>query len=177
MVYITDKETNNAFVKKEFNLSEKIFWVECANDKHGRLRKTGTSVGTRKRLYVKDVKEFIRLQNILLDQLYRREISWSEFTAENNKLAGEKLINSPETSRSELTTGDNKEPEGSSSRPSSGSDNSPSFPERERLSSMKSAENSNLGSDNVCECEEPTYGRYDYCVKCGKKFKPKLENE
>ena len=44
------------------SLSDKIFLVECANDKHGRLRKSG-SVGNnkRKRLYFKDVKEFVKI--------------------------------------------------------------------------------------------------------------------
>ncbi len=43
------------------SLSDKIFLVDCANDRHGRLRKTG-SVGNnkRKRLYVKDVKESVK---------------------------------------------------------------------------------------------------------------------
>ena len=68
------------------SLSEKIFWVECANDKHGRLRKTGTSVGTRKRLYVKDVKEFIKD----LKGLYFVN---ADVISEIDKLAGKELTN------------------------------------------------------------------------------------
>ena len=62
----------------EFNLSEKIGY-------HNNYE--SSAFITRK-----DVKEFIRLDWILLKKLMSKEITWSDYIKEKNKLAGSDLI-------------------------------------------------------------------------------------
>ena len=67
-------------MKEEFNLSEKIREMFRLSDDN------------LKYLKIKDVKEFIKKEDELIDLVFHHEISWSEFTARRNELAGEKLI-------------------------------------------------------------------------------------
>ena len=76
---------------EEFKLSEKRFWNEQTNVVHGRFKKN-TNQNPQPRYLEKDIKEFIKKEDELIDLVFHHEISWSEFTARRNELVGEKLI-------------------------------------------------------------------------------------
>jgi len=65
---------------KEFKLSDKIFYISCKPNKQ---RKAAS-----KKLYVKDVKEFIRLDDKIIDDYGKGLITEKEMWERRAKLSG-----------------------------------------------------------------------------------------
>ncbi len=73
-------------MKKEFNLSEKSGWV---NSYEIRDQKDCHISHEQEIFEVEDVKEFIKLERVLIGKAMMNEISWFEFFKERNKLVGD----------------------------------------------------------------------------------------
>ncbi len=77
------------FKEKEFNLSEKIRHTRSAT--LGKNRSWKDNRADISIIRTKYVKEFIRLENVLLVFLKKETYTWEEFLEKRNKLAGENL--------------------------------------------------------------------------------------
>lgn len=64
---------------KEFNLSEKIFDAQIFDENISKL-------------YVKDVKEFIKRENEIIKRFAQGKLSYEDMMDEREKLMGEKLV-------------------------------------------------------------------------------------